>query len=95
MPSRHEGFGLVYLEAMRLGRPCIVSDVDAGKEVAGEAGLAVKLDDQAGIARALVLLLSGEKEWEHKSRVALKRYESHFTEQHFRERLLSAIASWL
>jgi phosphatidylinositol alpha-1,6-mannosyltransferase len=41
MPSRGEGFGLVYVEAMRMGRPCIVSNVDAGREVINppEAGL--------------------------------------------------------
>ena len=26
--EREEGFGLVYLEAMRLGRPCLVNSVE-------------------------------------------------------------------
>ncbi len=41
LPSRGEGFGLVYLEAMRLGRPCLVSQSDAGREVVAppQAGL--------------------------------------------------------
>ena len=40
LPSRGEGFGLVYLEAMRMGRPCLVSTVDAAREVVNppEAG---------------------------------------------------------
>src|SRR5258708_32957755 len=47
MPSRAGGFGLVYLEAIRVGRPCLVSTLDAGREVVNppEAGLAVDPDD--------------------------------------------------
>ena len=33
MPSRGEGFGLAYLEAMRAGLPCIGSTADAGQDV--------------------------------------------------------------
>jgi glycosyltransferase involved in cell wall biosynthesis len=44
MPSRNEGFGLVYLEAMRLGRPCLVSDCDAGREIVCQNSGILKLD---------------------------------------------------
>ncbi len=52
MPSRAEGFGLVYLEAMRMGRPCMVSTTDAAREVVNppEAGLAVDPDDTEAVA---------------------------------------------
>src|SRR5204862_444117 len=65
LPSKGEGFGLVYVEAMRLGRPCLVSDVDAGREVVEPpvAGLAVNPDDGDAIARALVRLLTPGDEW--------------------------------
>lgn len=93
MPSRGEGFGLVYLEAMRLGRPCLVSDIDAGKEViaAPEAGLAVDPSDARALADALLQLTADNRRWTDWSRAARRRYESHFTESAFENRLLAAL----
>lgn len=44
MPSRDEGFGLVYLEAMRAGRPCVALRGTAAAEVVrdGETGLLIE-----------------------------------------------------
>ena len=43
MPSRQEGFGLVYLEAMNFAKPCIACRGDGGGEIVvdGETGLLV------------------------------------------------------
>jgi len=89
MPSRGEGFGLVYLEAMRLGRPCLVSNQDAGREVVNppEAGLAVNQDDGSQLAEATVRLLTPGQDWEYWSQAARRRYEAGFTAQHFQRRL--------
>jgi phosphatidylinositol alpha-1,6-mannosyltransferase len=93
MPSRNEGFGLVYLEAMRLGRPCLVSTLDAGREVVNppEAGLAVDPDDRQGLGKAVGQLLSNGPKWIAWSEQARRRYESNFTAVHFQQRLLSAL----
>ena len=45
LPSRLEGFGLPLLEAFHFGTPVIHSDTPALLEVAGDAGLAVPMDD--------------------------------------------------
>jgi phosphatidylinositol alpha-1,6-mannosyltransferase len=95
MPSRGEGFGLVYLEAMRLGRPCLVSTCDAGREVVAPptAGLAVDPKDEAALVEATVSLLSF---WDHRpewSVAARERYETNFTASHFQGRLVSAVNS--
>ena len=48
MPSRVEGFGLVYIEAMSRGIPIITSTQDAGQEinVHCKTGYSVNLDDK-------------------------------------------------
>ncbi len=94
MPSRGDGFGLVYLEAMRAGRPCLVSTIDSGREVVNppEAGLAVDPEVASDVAAATVRLLSRDgDEWRRWSTQARARYETRFTVQLFRERLQQAI----
>ena len=93
LPSRGEGFGLVYLEAERLGRPCLVSTLDAGREVVNppEAGLAVDPHDRDAIAAAICRLLADTVEWRAWSQQAVRRYESNFTARHFQERLVAAL----
>jgi phosphatidylinositol alpha-1,6-mannosyltransferase len=93
LPSRGEGFGLVYVEAMRMGRPCLVSDADAGREVVNppEAGLAVNPDNPQQIADAVQRMITPGAEWNDWSRRARARYEGHFTADHFRQRLVSAV----
>jgi phosphatidyl-myo-inositol dimannoside synthase len=94
MPSRNEGFGLVYLEAMRMGRPCLVSTVDAGREVVNppEAGIAVDPDHVEGISDAVVDLLTPGPSWHQLSARGRARYETFFTAQHFQHRLLAALS---
>jgi phosphatidylinositol alpha-1,6-mannosyltransferase len=93
MPSRGDGFGLVYLEAMRMGRPCLVSTLDAGREVVNppEAGLAVDPGNPKAIAEALTSILGCGEQWERWSVQARTRYECRFTSEHFRTRLITAL----
>lgn len=93
LPSRGEGFGLVYLEAMRLGRPCLVSTVDAGREVvvSSNAGLAANPADQTQLESALVRLLTMSPEWDVWSRNARERFDSYFTARHFQDRLIATL----
>jgi len=95
MPSRGEGFGLVYLEAMRQGRPCLAGSADAGREVLSppEAGLSVDPVDIPGLACAVARLLRPGDSWREWSRRARARYESSFTADDFQRRLLDAITS--
>ena len=93
MPSRGEGFGIVYLEAMRYGRPCLVSTLDAGREVVNppEAGLAANPENQTELANSISRLLTAGPEWDLWSEQARRRYELNFTAECFQKRLLAAL----
>jgi glycosyltransferase involved in cell wall biosynthesis len=80
-----------------MGRPCLVSDCDAGREVVNppEAGLAVNPADARALADAVCRLLGSNDEWLNWSRRAQRRYESNFTAAHFQTRLLTAIEPFL
>jgi phosphatidylinositol alpha-1,6-mannosyltransferase len=60
MPSRNEGFGLVYLEAMMRELPCIGSRFDAAAEIIEDdvTGCLVDQDDAGALAEQVVELLA-------------------------------------
>jgi phosphatidylinositol alpha-1,6-mannosyltransferase len=93
MPSRGEGFGLVYLEAMRLGRPCLVSNCDAGQEVVSppDAGLAVDPGQPGELIEALGRLLGDGAEWNQFAHDSRRRYQNAFTARQFQRRLVDAL----
>jgi phosphatidylinositol alpha-1,6-mannosyltransferase len=93
LPSRGEGFGLAYLEAMRHGRPCLTSDRDAGREVVAppEAGMSVDPSDTDALAASVLRMLQPGAEWQDWSDGARRRYEASFTAAHFQQRLLAAV----
>jgi glycosyltransferase involved in cell wall biosynthesis len=67
MPSTGEGFGIVYLEALATGKPCVVGNQDASPEAIGHGrlGFAVNPRSPEEIADAVLKLLSGnhDKPW--------------------------------
>jgi phosphatidylinositol alpha-1,6-mannosyltransferase len=89
MPSRGEGFGLVYLQAMRAGLPCIGSRDDAAADVIvdGETGILVPRQDPEAIAGALARLLTDESMRRRMGDAGHRRFESIFTYPRFRARM--------
>lgn len=53
-PSLVEGFGLPVLEAMAMGIPTLVSDLEPMRSVAGDGGLTVNPCDTEAMARAII-----------------------------------------
>jgi phosphatidylinositol alpha-1,6-mannosyltransferase len=90
MPSRQEGFGLVYAEAMWHGLPCIGSDADAAGDVIsdGETGLLVPYDDRPALAEALVHLLIDPDYRARLGEAAGRRARIHFAYERFKNDVL-------
>jgi glycosyltransferase involved in cell wall biosynthesis len=69
MPSTGEGFGIVYLESLACGRPCVVGDRDASPEAldGGRLGLVVDPRDPAAIGQAIHCFLTQQdgRPWLH------------------------------
>jgi phosphatidylinositol alpha-1,6-mannosyltransferase len=94
MPSRGEGFGLVYLQAMRARVPCLGSRDDAAADVIvdGETGLLVPRQDPDAIAGALARLLTDESMRRRMGEAGQRRFENVFTYPRFRARLAGILA---
>jgi phosphatidylinositol alpha-1,6-mannosyltransferase len=84
LPSTGEGFGLVYLEAMRAGRACVGLAEGAASEIVvdGESGRLVDATSDA-LAGALRELLDDARSSKYGA-AGRRRYESHFTLERFR-----------
>ncbi len=61
LPSVSESFGLVYLEALACGTPCVAPDDSTRREVIGDAGLYCDPTDAAAYAGALAAAL--DRSW--------------------------------
>jgi phosphatidylinositol alpha-1,6-mannosyltransferase len=94
MPSRGEGFGLVYLQAMRAGIPCLGSRDDAAADVIvdGDTGLLVPHQDPDAIAGAVARLLTDEAMRRRMGDAGRRRFESTFTYPRFRARLAGVLS---
>lgn len=94
MPSRREGFGLVYLEAMAAGLPCVASPHDAAAEVVvdGTTGFLVAQDDRDGLASAIVRLLVDEELRRRMGAAGRARVEREFSYERFSGRLIDLLA---
>lgn len=88
LPSRKEGFGLVYLEAMAHGKPCLGARAGGTPDVVNEqVGALVQYGDVAGIAGALENLLQRPVD-----PVAIQRHAATFAFPAFKQRLAAALA---
>jgi phosphatidylinositol alpha-1,6-mannosyltransferase len=96
MPSRAEGFGLVYVEAMSHGLPCIGSTHDASGEVIenGVTGYLVDQSDIGALAERMSDLLSDPDRRTEMGGRGRERFERHFTYEAYKKRLLGTLTAF-
>jgi alpha-1,3-rhamnosyl/mannosyltransferase len=73
MPSLYEGFGLPVLEAMSCGCPVVTSNAGSLPEITGDGAQTFDPTDTAGMADAVLRLLSDSEERERWKKAGLRR----------------------
>jgi phosphatidylinositol alpha-1,6-mannosyltransferase len=93
MPSRQEGFGLSYAEALWHGLPCIGSTADAAAEVIrdGKTGLLVPYADVPALGEAVASLLADPDRRQRMGAAGACDARERFVYERFRADLLSAL----
>ena len=93
LPSRGEGFGIVYLEAMAHRLPCIGSSHDAAGDVIveGVTGFLVPQDDPRVIADRVARLLTDEPLRRQMGEAGFRRVQEEFTFARFASCLIDLI----
>jgi phosphatidyl-myo-inositol dimannoside synthase len=94
MPSRGEGFGFVYIEAMSWGKPCLGSRSDAAQYIIrdGETGLLVNDPaDPAEVSEQIIKLFREPETAAQMGTAGRKRVQDYFTYEHFKARFLKML----
>jgi phosphatidylinositol alpha-1,6-mannosyltransferase len=93
MPSRGEGFGLAYIEAMRWGVPVIASVHDAAPEVNihNETGLNVDLAHANELSDSIIELLRDRDLAQRMGTAGQRRWREHFCYSAFRKRFAAEL----
>lgn len=94
MPSHGEGFGLVYLEAMSRGKPCLGARVDAAPYVIRDGITGLLVENPLSVEQVttgLQYLLSDPERGLRLGQAGYDLVQSHYLFEHFRERFYKAL----
>jgi phosphatidyl-myo-inositol dimannoside synthase len=98
MPSRGEGFGLVYLEAMRYSKPCIGSRGDAAENIIQHDHTGLLVDNPAAyqsVADTVLYLLDTPDLAPIMGKTGYQRLCEYYLYPHFRQRFIEHLETIL
>jgi phosphatidylinositol alpha-1,6-mannosyltransferase len=95
MPSRQEGFGIVYLEAMAVGKPVVAAACGGAPEVVseGETGFLVSYNDVAALETRLESLLADEGLRRRMGEAGRRKTETQYRLENFRRGLVALLGT--
>lgn len=98
LPSVTEGFGLVLVEAMAMGKPIVATNVGGIKEILkdGETGLLVPAKDPEALAEKILYLLKNKNEAIKlgvRAKEESEKYDIHFHTRKLEEHYFALISS--
>jgi glycosyltransferase involved in cell wall biosynthesis len=81
LPSLWEGFGIVLIEAMASGKPCVATDISSIPEIISDGlnGFLVPPENSEGLAKALINLISNKELAEKFEKEGLQIVNERFT----------------
>jgi len=92
-PSKYESFGLIYLEAMRFGKPCIGTSAGGIPEVVddGRTGILIDPDKPSELSAAVLQLVRSPKLRASMGKRGKERFERFYTAKGFAERIIEFV----
>jgi phosphatidyl-myo-inositol dimannoside synthase len=95
MPSRQEGFGIVFVEAMALGKPVVAGNHGGAPEVVrdGVTGYLIDSNDYKTLTQRLIQILQDEALRRRMGEAGRERVEQNFTFPRFEEKLTKILSA--
>jgi glycosyltransferase involved in cell wall biosynthesis len=92
-PSRYESFGLMYVEAMRAGKPCIGTTAGGIPEVVQHphTGLLAAADDPGSLQQAIRFMLDNPAQAQQMGQAGRQRFEQRFSSSAFAQAIVQEI----
>lgn len=96
-PSRYESFGLIYLEAMRFGKPCIGTTAGGIPEVVADniTGILTTPGDISSLRSAIQKLALNVELRKEMGKAGLTRYLEKFTTEQFSSNIRDLMQGWM